>query len=431
MNAPWSPSRNAGALRDPFTAFVCDEATAEQIRPIAVELGWAPDKINKGGLRNAVQTLSVSASPNILFVDLSESGDPLNDINALAEVCEPGTVVIAAGQVNDVRLYRDLVASGIQDYILKPFSPDQLRDAFLHAQAVFNAPKHVESSVERPHIMAAVIGARGGAGASTMATSIAWLMGERSQRSTALLDLDVHFGTGALSLDLEPGRGLTDAIENPSRIDGLFIERAMVKANEKLAILSAEAPINQPMLTDGAAFYQLQEEMRSAFECTVIDLPRGMLVQHPHLMNDVQATVLVTELTLASARDAIRLLSWLKSNAPQSSVIVVANRVPTSGAGEISRKDFESSIERKIDYVVPADFKVVTQAAKLGKTVAEVGRGTKLGGVVAEIAMRLASTGDENVAAAAESDAKTKGSLLGKLTGLKSMMPGKAKEKAK
>jgi pilus assembly protein CpaE len=431
MNAPWSPSRNAGALRDPFTAFVCDEQTAEQIRPIAVELGWAADKINKGGLRNAVQTLSVSASPNILFVDLSESGDPLNDINALAEVCEPGTVVIAAGQVNDVRLYRDLVASGIQDYLLKPFSPDQLRDAFLHAQAVFNAPKHVESSVERPHVMTAIIGARGGAGASTMATSIAWLMGERSQRSTALLDLDVHFGTGALSLDLEPGRGLTDAIENPSRIDGLFIERAMVKANEKLAILSAEAPINQPMLTDGAAFYQLQEEMRSAFECTVIDLPRGMLVQHPHLMNDVQATVLVTELTLASARDAIRLLSWLKTNAPQSSVVVVANRVASSG-GEISRKDFEASIERKIDYVVPADAKVVTQAAKLGKTVADVGKGTKLGGVIAEIAARLVLTGDETAtAAAAGTDAKAKGSLLGKLSGFKSMMPGKSKTKEK
>jgi pilus assembly protein CpaE len=279
--------------------------------------------------------------------------------------------------------------------------------------------------------MTAVIGARGGAGASTIATSVAWLMGERSQRSTALLDLDVHFGTGALSLDLEPGRGLTDAIENPSRIDGLFIERAMVKASEKLAILSAEAPINQPMLTDGAAFYQLQEEMRGAFECTVIDLPRGMLVQHPHLMQDVQATVLVTELTLASARDTIRLLSWLKSNAPQSSVLVVANRVPTSGAGEISRKDFESSIERKIDYVIPADLKVVTQAAKLGKTVAEVGKGTKLGGVIADLASRLVSTGDETVAATtAASEGKAKGSLLGKLSGLKSMMPGKSKPKA-
>ena len=432
MNAPWSPMRSGNALRDPFTAFVCDELTAEQLRPVAVELGWAPDKINKGGLRNAVQTLSVSASPNILFVDLSESGDPLNDINALAEVCEPGTVVIAAGQVNDVRLYRDLVASGIQDYILKPFSPDQLRDAFLHAQAVFNAPKYVEHTADRPHIMAAVIGARGGAGASTIATSIAWLMGERAQRSTALLDLDVHFGTGALSLDLEPGRGLTDAIENPSRIDGLFIERAMVKANEKLAVLSAEAPINQPMLTDGSAFYQLQEEMRGAFECTVIDLPRNMLVQHPHLMNDVHATVLVTELTLASARDTIRLLSWLKSNAPQSSVMVVANRVPTSGTGEISRKDFETSIERKIDYVVPADMKVATQAAKLGKTIAEVGKGSKVGGIVTDITNRLVATGEETAAATTgNEEAKGKNSLLGRLGGLKAMLPGKAKPKVK
>src|SRR5690606_3722436 len=135
-------------------------------------MGWPIEKCNKGGLRNAVQTLSVSASPNVLFVDLSESGDPLNDINALAEVCEPGTVVIAAGQVNDVRLYRDLVASGIQDYLLKPLNPDMLRDAFAHAYTVLNAPKIAEPVVERPHCAVAVIGTRGGVGASTIASSI-------------------------------------------------------------------------------------------------------------------------------------------------------------------------------------------------------------------------------------------------------------------
>jgi len=434
MNAPWSPART-GTVREPFTAFVCDDMTADALRPVAVELGWAPDKINKGGLRNAVQSLSVSASPQILFVDLSESGDPLNDINALAEVCEPGTVVIAAGQVNDVRLYRDLVASGIQDYLLKPFTADQLRDAFANAQSVFNAPRNIDPTAERPHLMAAVIGARGGVGASTIATSIAWLMGELAGRSTSLLDLDVHFGTGALALDLEPGRGLTDAIENPSRIDGLFIERAMVKANEKLAILSAEAPINQPMLTDGSAFYQLQEELRSAFESTIIDLPRAMLVQHPHLMQDVQATVVVTDLTLACARDVIRILSWMKSNAPQSSVMLVANNVPASGAGEISRKDFEASIERKIDYMLPQDPKVVIQAAKLGKTVAESGKGTKLAGLLTDIVKRLCMTADESDAADASDTAKStkgaKSSLLGKLGGLSAMMPKKAKAKAK
>ena len=84
MNAPFNPARTGH--REPFVAFVCDELTAETLRPIAVELGWSPEKVNKGGLRNAVQTLSVSASPNILFVDLSESGDPLTDIKVVTQI---------------------------------------------------------------------------------------------------------------------------------------------------------------------------------------------------------------------------------------------------------------------------------------------------------------------------------------------------------
>jgi pilus assembly protein CpaE len=371
MNAPFNA--RAG-LRDPFTAFVCDDATADMLRPVAVEHGWSPEKVNKGGLRNAVQSLSVSASPNILFVDLTESADPLNDINALAEVCEPGTIVIAAGHVNDVRLYRDLVASGIHDYLLKPFTVDQLRDTFAHAQSILSGPRG-EAQVEKPHVMATVVGVRGGVGASTLATSLAWMLGDKALRTTALLDLDIHFGTGALALDLEPGRGLTDAIENPSRIDGLFIERAMVRANERLSVLSAEAPITSPLLTDGSAFFQLQEEMRNAFESTVLDLPRHMLIQFPHLVHDAHVAVVVCELTLAATRDTIRILAWLKSNAPQTKVIVAANRVPSGGALEISRKDFEQSIERTIDLIFAEDGKLSAQAAKLGKPIAEIASG--------------------------------------------------------
>lgn len=418
MNAPFNP-RGAG-LRDPFTAFVCDEPTADLIRPIAIEMGWAPEKVQKGGLRNAVQTLSVSASPHILFVDLSESGDPLSDINALAEVCEPGTVVVAAGMVNDVRLYRDLIGSGIQDYLLKPFSAEQLRDALAGAQMTLAGPKHSDPGSDRPHCMSAVIGARGGVGASTVASSLAWSL-SAAGRSTALLDLDVHFGTGALSLDLEPGRGLTDAIENPSRIDGLFIERAMVRANEKLAVLSAEAPIHQPLAGDGAAFYQLQEEIRSAFECTVVDLPRAMLVQHPHLVHDMQTVVVVVDLTLAAARDAIRILSWLKTNAPQGQVIVVANKVASGAMPEISRADFEQSIERKIDLVLPLDPKLTAQAAKLGKPVAEVGKAQKLGQGMADLATRVTSTIDDGEGGGSAGSR----SLLGKIADLKALLPVK------
>jgi pilus assembly protein CpaE len=424
MNAPWKPG--LAGNRDPFAAFICDETALDVLRPVVIELGWAPEKCAKGGLRNAVQSLSIAASPAILMVDLSESGDPLNDINALAEVCEPGTVVIAIGQVNDVRLYRDLLASGIHDYLLKPLTAGQVRDCLNQAQAVFAAPRHSDGDVAKAHVSTAVVGTRGGVGASTVATSLAWLFSTDHKRPTALLDLDVHFGTGALSLDLEPGRGLTDAIENPSRIDGLFIERAMIRANDNLAILSAEAPINSPLMTDGSAFVQLQEEFRSAFETTVVDLPRNMLINFPHLLSEVNVMALVTEMTLASARDTIRILSWLKSNAPGVSPMVIANKVQT-GVAEISKADFEASIERKINFLIPYDQKAAVNAAKLGQTFADANRTSKAGAAMRDVAKAILAVGEDS--AAAEEEAVGNSSLLGKFD-FKSLLGKKPKRKA-
>lgn len=422
MNAPWKPGPLGN--RDPFAAFICDESALDVLRPVIIEMGWQPEKCNKGGLRNAVQSLSISASPAILMVDLSESGDPLNDINGLAEVCEPGTVVIAVGQVNDVRLYRDLLASGIHDYLLKPLSANQLREALAQAQAVFSSPRSSEGEGSRKHIATAVVGTRGGVGASTLATSLAWLFSADHKTSTALLDLDVHFGTGALALDLEPGRGLTDAIENPSRIDGLFIERAMIRANDRLAILSAEAPINSPLMTDGAAFVQLEEEFRQAFEMTVIDLPRNMLINFPHLLTEVNVVTLVTEMTLASARDTIRLLSWLKTNAPGATPLIVANKVQT-GVTELNKADFEASIERKINFTIPLDQKAAINAAKLGQTFADANRASKAGSAIGDIARAIVGIGnDEGIEL--ERAGTNSSSLLGKFD-FKSLLAKKEK----
>ncbi|NJS38450.1 MAG: pilus assembly protein CpaE [Rhodobacteraceae bacterium] len=422
MNAPFK-----SAAREPFNAFVCDDETLELVRMVASDLGWPTEKCNKGGLRNSVQTLSVSASPNILFVDMSESGDPINDINSLAEVCEPGTVVIAAGQVNDVRLYRDLLSSGIQDYLLKPLSVDQLRDSFAQAQAMLSAPKVVEGAGDRPHHLMAVVGVRGGVGASMVSTSLCWAFSEQAGRHTALLDLDVHFGTGALTLDLEPGRGLIDAIDNPSRIDGLFIERAMVRASDKLSLLSAEAPIHQPVLTDGSAFFQLEEELRHAFEMTVVDIPRQVLIPFPHLVSEAGTIVLVTDITLAAARDTIRMLAWFKQHIPGVRVVLVANKFQSS-VGELSRKEFESSIERPVDVVIAFDPKLVSQAAKLGKSYAELCKGTKAGQAWTQLTRQILDGADADPDEAPQKAPAAKdkgGSLLGKIGGLGGMLAKK------
>jgi pilus assembly protein CpaE len=414
MNAPFNPHLG---LRDPFSAFLSDEESDRVVRTVAANEGWPLERIHDGGIRYAVQTLAVSPSPTMLLIDLSESADPLEDINGLAEVCEPGTIVLACGKINDVRFYRHLIGSGIQDYLLKPFTEEQLHEAIQEARASQMSTHAAEGTPEAPHIVTAVVGVRGGVGASTLAVSTAWLLAETRNRQTALLDLDVHFGTGALALDLEPGRGLTDAIENPSRIDGLFLERAVVRATPKLGVLSAEAPMHQPLTGDGSSFFQLQDELRNTFPCTVIDLPRHMLIAHPGLVSAVGVIVVVTELTLAATRDTIRLLSWLKSNAPHARIILVANRVPAGGIEEINRKDFESSIERQLDLAIGYDAKAVSDAAKLGKPVAETARAGKTGQQLATLATLV--VGEE------ESQGKASRSLIGRLGELKAVLPRK------
>ena len=418
MNAPFNPRTQ---LRAPFSAFLTDGDSADAARQAAATFDWPVEQIQQGGLRAAVQSLAVSASPSVLLVDLSESADPMEDINSLAEVCEPGTIVIACGQMNDIRFYRELIQSGIHDYLHKPFTADHLRETVLQAQAVLANSRQVESPNEVPHAQVAVIGVRGGVGSSSLAVSLAWALSQRN-RATALLDLDVHFGTGALALDLEPGRGLTDAIENPSRIDGLFIERALVKVSDMLGVLSAEAPISSPLSGDGTAFFQLQDELRNASACSVIDLPRHMLVQHPALLHEATVTVVVTELTLAATRDTIRLLSWLKANAPRSKLLLVANKVPAAGQEEVARKEFEKSVEHKLDAVIPFEPKLAAQAPKLGKPLAEVAKGTKLGQALAPLAAAI--LGDT---AEPGKRGKVAGSLLGRLGDVKTLLPARKK----
>jgi len=159
----------------------------------------------------------------------------------------------------------------------------------------------------------------------------------------------------------------------------------------------------------------------------VLDLPRHMLIQYPHLVHDAHVAVVVSELTLAATRDTIRILAWLKSNAPQTKVIVIANRVPGGGALEISRKDFEQSIERPVDVVFPVDGKLAAQAAKLGKPMAEVASG-KIAAPFTQLSGMVLSHASEEGAAATES--KATANAKGLVDNLKSMLSKPKEAKA-
>ena len=128
----------------------------------------------------------------------------------------------------------------------------------------------------------------------------------------------------------------------------------------------------------------------------------------------------MTELTLAATRDTIRLLSWLKSHAPASRLIVVANRTPAAGQEEVARREFEKSIEHKVDFILPLDQKSAAQSAKLGKPLAEVTKATKLGQTISAMA--------DAILGGVDTGGKRNASLFNRLSEIKTLIPKKRKD---
>lgn len=370
------PGQSA-ATRAPFAAFVCDDASASVLSPIMAERGWAADMVFAGGIAAGVRMMGGMPCPEFLLVDLSDCVDPRADMQALADVCEAGTVVLAIGTMNDVTLYRDLMQAGVFDYLVKPLSTDLLRDAIAAAEDALHASEpEAEAEPVGAGERTVCIGVRGGLGTSTLVTNIAWLLAEKDQ-STVLLDLDLYFGTSAMQFDLEPGRGLSDALDNPDRVDGLFLERAVVKPHAKLSILGSEAPVGSVREPAEGALSHLVTSLADNFRNVVVDLPRQLLGAHSDILGAAKDIVLVTDCSLTAARDCIRLMAHIRQTAPAASVHIVAFK-GMAVAQEVAVKDFENSIEHAIDIVIPFDTKTLMAAAQRSKLVVDDAPTSKL-----------------------------------------------------
>ena len=223
-------------------AVVADNVTRETVSRVAEQQGWPHARIERGGIGAALVAVE-AAAPRLLLVDLSDAGDPVAALDALAEGCPPDMAVLAIGTVNDVALYRRLIGMGVADYLVKPVSAEALQEALLRAAAPPQRDAPVAPGEARPARVVAMVGARGGAGTTTAAIATAWCMVHDQGLRVTLLDLDLHFGSLALQLDLEARRGLGEALQNPERIDALLLAGAMSSESERLRVLAAEGPL--------------------------------------------------------------------------------------------------------------------------------------------------------------------------------------------
>jgi pilus assembly protein CpaE len=321
-------SRAADALkaeREGILAVLHEPSTIDRIQGVIRELQLDDELSVTDTLDAALRRIRSGSTPRILLIDLGESTAPIAEVSAARAVGGADLKLIVLGTVNDVSLFRDLLSAGASDYLVKPSTREALTAVLEKTSA---------ASGTSPDGLGQVIvflGSRGGVGATTSAVSCAWLMANERRERVALVDLDLHFGTVALKLDLDPGSGLCEALEQPSRIDSLFIERAMIKVSDNLLVLAAEASAAQHVAVDPGAIDMLLHELRRKFVRVIVDLPRGVSPMHRVVLAAASQVVVFCEHSLAgcATRSGYRL--WCASRRPRP-VCGSSRRAPPANA---------------------------------------------------------------------------------------------------
>jgi pilus assembly protein CpaE len=376
------PPKLIAAGRLPVMAFV-DADTERLLQESSLMPGR--NQIVRGGIAKAIEYLSEQRSPYLLFVDISGVELPLSKVQMLADVCEPGTNVIAIGDHNDVALYRDLQEAGVTNYIVKPLTRELVTKAL--------APK-TNGSVEMGRAASALklgkmvsfIGARGGVGTTTLAANLAWHLANRQSRRVALVDLDLQHGDCNLLFNTNTTPGLRDALANPLRLDPLLLERIMTQHGERLFVLGGEEPIQEHVQFTPAAVDTLFSVLRSQFHYVIVDVPRIPTPAYRRALEIADRRVIVVDQTMRSMRDAARLKKAFGDTPGGEQPIFVLNREGEAGNHGLSQKEIIGVLQAKPTSTVPFLPKLVTPAAHHG-TIAACQR--KFGIAVGTLALEI------------------------------------------
>jgi pilus assembly protein CpaE len=365
-----------------------DTAAAIQAAGEDRRMAKAHLRIQMGGLTAAIEAYQSSPTPNVIILESeNRSEDILNALDQLAQYCDAGTRVVVIGRMNDVTLYRELVRRGVSDYLISPIDVLQIVRAIC---GLFSAPD--AKPVGR---VIAVVGAKGGVGASTIAHNVAWAIARDLALDSVVADLDLAFGTAGLDYNQDPPQGIADAVFSPDRVDTAFIDRLLSKCTDHLSLLAAPATLDRVYDFGADAFDSIFDTLRTTMPCIVLDVPHQWSGWTKRALVAADDILIVTSPDLANLRNTKNIFDLLKASRPNDRLpLYCLNQVGVPKRPEINSAEFAKAIESPPIVSIPFDPQMFGSAANNGQMIAEVAAGHRTTEMFLQIAQRLTGRGE-------------------------------------
>jgi pilus assembly protein CpaE len=346
----------------------CETAEAAATVKAAGEdrrLGKAHLAVNMGGIAAAIEAYGDMPTPNVILLESKPGGDILAGLDQLATVCDPGTRVVVIGSEHDDAPYRELVRRGVNDYVVGPV---ETLDVVRSICSLFSAAEAVITGR-----IIAVVGAKGGVGASTVAHNVAWMIARDLALDSVVIDLDLAFGTAGLDYNQDPLQSIANAIFQPDRPDTALMERLLAKCTDRLSLLAAPAALDRVYDLGEQAFDAIFDTLRMTTPCIVLDVPHQWSGWTKRALVSADDILIVAEPDLANLRNTKNMMGVLKGSRPNDHApIYCLNQVGMPKRPEIDAKGFAKTIESQPIACIPFDTKVFGTAANNGQMIAEI-----------------------------------------------------------
>ena len=322
--------------------------------------------VQLGGLQAALDHFSGQVTPNLLIIETKLQGKAaIEDIDRLADVCDPATKVVIVGRTNDVELYRELMRRGVSEYLVAPLNPLNLIETI--------SGLYVDREAQPIGRVIAFVSARGGAGSSTLAHNVGWCIADQLKIHTTIIDFDLPFGTLALDFNEEPAQSVADALGSPERLDDVFLDRVLVKVSDRLSLFPSPTMLERGYDADAAAYEAVVEAVRQMSPCVIVDLPHVWAPWVRQTLLAADDVVIVAAPCLGSLRNGKAFMDMLKQNRPNDAPPrLVLNQVGIPKRPEIPVKEFASAIGAEPAVSVPFEPQLFGAAANHGQMLVQM-----------------------------------------------------------
>ena len=323
-------------------------------------------KVQMGGAAAAAESYRYSPTPNVIILESVNGRDEILDhLDTLAEVCDAGTKLVVIGHINDVVLYRELMRRGVSDYLITPITTVDVVRAL---SELFAAP-----DAEPVGRTIAVVGTRGGVGASTIAHNVAFGISKQLHIETVIADLDLPFGTGGLDFNQDPLQGIADAVFAPDRLDANLLDRLTSACGDHLNLLAAPSTLDRLYDFGETSFDGIVELLQSSVPAIVLDMPHMWTGWTRRLLVGADQIIIVASPDLASLRNAKNMLDiFRQARQHDSKPHLVMNMVGMPKRPEIPVNEFGKKLDIEIAATISFDPALFGVASNNGQMIAEL-----------------------------------------------------------